>query len=74
MDIVIKSPIAGKTFNNHLGSPLAKLHHKDKWFSYLRCRLNSLTLRESAKQIGIDLKVAFRYGVSASLLHQRQPT
>ncbi|MGP1923485.1 MAG: hypothetical protein ACTS73_00495 [Arsenophonus sp. NEOnobi-MAG3] len=31
--------------------------------------LNSFTLRESAKQIGIDLKTAFRYWVTASLLH-----
>lgn len=32
-----------KTFNGLTGTPLAKLHHRDKWFDYLRC------MRESAR-------------------------
>ncbi|MGP1924903.1 MAG: hypothetical protein ACTS73_08725 [Arsenophonus sp. NEOnobi-MAG3] len=39
---------------------MAKVHHKNKWFSYLRYMLNSLTLLESEK-IGINLKTAFRW-------------
>ncbi|MGP1924420.1 MAG: IS1/IS1595 family N-terminal zinc-binding domain-containing protein [Arsenophonus sp. NEOnobi-MAG3] len=31
-----KIPDCRKRFNNLTESPLAKLHHKDKWFSYLR--------------------------------------
>lgn len=56
-----KIPDCRKTFNNLTGSALAKLHHRNKWFSYLRCMIDSLTLRESAKRTGIDLKTAFRW-------------
>ncbi|MGP1924928.1 MAG: hypothetical protein ACTS73_08870 [Arsenophonus sp. NEOnobi-MAG3] len=48
-----------KRFNNLTGTLLVRLHHKDKWFSYLQYILNSLTLLESAKQTSIDLKTAF---------------
>ncbi|MGP1924826.1 MAG: transposase [Arsenophonus sp. NEOnobi-MAG3] len=52
-----------KIFNNLTGTPtpIDKLNHKDKWFSYLRSILNRLALRESIKQTGIDLKTAFRW-------------
>ncbi|MGP1924580.1 MAG: transposase [Arsenophonus sp. NEOnobi-MAG3] len=50
-----------KSFNNYTGSSLAKLDHKNTWFSYLRYILNNLTLRESPKETGIDLKTAFRW-------------
>jgi len=50
-----------KTFNTLTGTPLAKLHHRDKWFAYLGCMLDSLTLRITAKRLGIDLKTAFRW-------------
>ncbi|MGP1924071.1 MAG: hypothetical protein ACTS73_03905 [Arsenophonus sp. NEOnobi-MAG3] len=67
-----------KTFKNLTESPpLAKLHHKDKCFTYLRCILNSLTLWESVKQRSIDLKTALRwcrYHYFIPLLHRRQPT
>lgn len=56
-----KSPDCGKTFNSLTGSALARLQHHEKWFDYLRCMLDSLTLRESAKRTGIDLKTAFRW-------------
>lgn len=50
-----------KTFNALTGRPLAKLQHRDKWFDYLRCMRDSLTLRASAARVGIDLKTAFRW-------------
>ena len=50
-----------KTFNSITGTPLAKLNHRDKWFEYLRCMRDSLTLRVSASRVGIDLKTAFRW-------------
>jgi len=50
-----------KTFNAVTGTSLARLHHRDKWFGYLRCMRDSLTLRVSAVRVGIDLKTAFRW-------------
>ncbi|AQU81785.1 MULTISPECIES: IS1595 family transposase [unclassified Halomonas] len=50
-----------KTFNALTGRPLAKLQHRDKWFDYLSCMRDSLTLRASAARVGIDLKTAFRW-------------
>ncbi len=38
-----------KRFNNFTRSPLTKLHHKDKYFSYLQYIFNNLILLESAK-------------------------
>jgi len=42
-----------KTFNALTGKPLAKLQHRDKWFDYLRCMRDSLTLRASAQTAGL---------------------
>lgn len=50
-----------KTFNAVTGTSLAKLHYRHKWFEYLRCMRDSLTLRASAERVGIDLKTAFRW-------------
>ncbi|WP_139839359.1 IS1595 family transposase [Halomonas sp. CSM-2] len=56
-----RNPACRKTFNALTGTPLAKLHYRDKWFHYLRCMRDSLTLRVCAKRVGIDLKTAFRW-------------
>jgi transposase-like protein len=56
-----QNPACHKTFNALTGTPLAKLQHRDKWFDYLRCMRDSLTLRVSAARVGIDLKTAFRW-------------
>lgn len=56
-----KNSTCNKTFNPLTGTPLAKMHHRDKWFDYLRCMQDSLTLRSSAARLGIDLKTAFRW-------------
>lgn len=56
-----RNPDCRKTFNALTGTPLAKLQHRDKWFDYLRCMRDSLTLRVSAARVGIDLKTAFRW-------------
>lgn len=56
-----RNPACHKTFNALTGTPLAKLQHRDKWFDYLRCMRDSLTLRVSADRVGIDLKTAFRW-------------
>ncbi len=54
--ILLKILDCRKTFNDLNVSPLAKLHHQDKWFSYLLCSLNILDLQDSTKQTVIDLK------------------
>ena len=56
-----RNPACHKTFNVLTGTPLAKLQHRDKWFDYLSCMHDSLTLRVSASRVGIDLKTAFRW-------------
>ena len=56
-----RNPDCHKTFNALTGTPLAKLQHRDKWFDYLRCMRDSLTLRVSAARVGIDLKTAFHW-------------
>lgn len=56
-----QNPACHKTFNALTGTPLAKLQHRDKWFDYLHCMRDSLTLRASADRVGIDLKTAFRW-------------
>lgn len=56
-----QNPICRKTFNAVSLTPLARLRHRDKWFDYLRCMRDSLTLRVSAARVGIDLKTAFRW-------------
>ena len=56
-----QSPSCRRTFNAVSGTALARLHHRDKWFAYLRCMRDSLPLRASAARVGIDLKTAFRW-------------
>lgn len=56
-----QSSACHKTFNALTGTPLAKLHNRDKWLAYLQCMQDSLTLRKSAARVGIDLKTAFRW-------------
>ncbi|SOB74717.1 Transposase [Marinobacter sp. LV10R510-11A] len=56
-----QNPVCHKTFNAVSRTPLARLRHRDKWFDYLRCMRDSLTLRVSAARVGIDLKTAFRW-------------
>lgn len=50
-----------KTFNAVSNTSLARLHHRNKWFDYLRCMRDSLPLRAAADRVGIDLKTAFRW-------------
>ena len=50
-----------KTFNALTGSSLSKLHHKEQWLGFSQCLLESRSVRESAKQCGIDPSTAFRW-------------
>lgn len=50
-----------KTFNALTGTPLAYLHHRGKWLSYLQCVLDSLTVRKAAKAVGVNKNTSFRW-------------
>ncbi|OBV40957.1 IS1/IS1595 family N-terminal zinc-binding domain-containing protein, partial [Janthinobacterium psychrotolerans] len=42
-----------KTFNALSGTPLAHLHHKERWLAYADCLLNSFSVRKAASQVSI---------------------
>ena len=48
-----------KTFNDLTGTSVSWIHKKDEWKSYLKCIASSMTLRESAKQVGISFRTSF---------------
>jgi len=48
-----------KTFNDLTGTSVSWIHKKDEWKSYLNCIANSMTLRESAKQVGVSFRTSF---------------
>ena len=52
-----------KTFNAITRTSLARLRYRNKWFDYLRCMRDSLTLRVSAARVGIDLHGIFRSNI-----------
>jgi len=43
-----------KTFNDLTGTSVSCIHKKDEWKSYQQYIANNLTLRESAKQVGVQ--------------------
>lgn len=51
----------GKTFNALTKTPLARLRHKSKWLNYLDQMQASLTVRKSAKNIGVHRNTSFRW-------------
>lgn len=49
-----------KTFNASTGTPLAGLHHKERFFQQGECLAKGLTVREAAGVMGVSLGTAFR--------------
>ncbi len=49
------------TFNALTGTPFARLRHKNKWLSYIRALIESLTVRKAASLIDVNLKTSFRW-------------
>jgi len=43
------------------GTPLARLRKKASWLSYLQCVLESLTVRDAARVVGVDRTTSFRW-------------
>ena len=50
-----------KTFNALTGTPLAHLHHKERWLAYADCLLNSFSVRKAAAQVAIHRNTSFRW-------------
>ncbi len=48
-----------KTFNDLTGTSVSHIHKKEEWKSYLHCIANNLSLRESAKQVGVSYRTSF---------------
>jgi transposase-like protein len=50
-----------KTFMATTHTPLSGLHYKEKWLAYLGTMVQSMVLRQAAKECDIDWKTAFRW-------------
>jgi len=50
-----------KTFNDLTGTSVAHLHKKEEWQEYLKCIAQSMTLRASAKKVGISYRTSFMW-------------
>ena len=50
----------GKTFNATTGTPLAKLHSKERFFQQGECLAKGLTVRDAAAALGVSVSTAFR--------------
>ena len=51
----------GRSINALTGTPLARLHKKERWLPYLQCVLESRTVRDTASLVGIHLTTSFRW-------------
>ena len=51
----------GKTFNALTGTPLAHLHHKERWFDFARSLSAREVVRKSAARCAIATSTAFRW-------------
>lgn len=49
------------TFNDLTGTSVSWIHKKEEWNSYLHCIAKNLTLRQSAKQVGISFRTSFMW-------------
>jgi len=50
-----------RTFNSLTGTPLARLRLKEKWLEYGACLLDSDTVRNAAKQLGVNKNTTMRW-------------
>jgi len=51
----------GKTFNALTGTPLAHLHHKERWFDFAQSLSEREVVRKSATRCGVASSTAFRW-------------
>ena len=50
-----------RSHNALTGTPLARLRKKACWLPYLQCVLESLTVRDAARRVGVDRTTSFRW-------------
>ena len=50
-----------RTFNALTGTPLADLQKREKWLEYAHAIVNGLSLRKTAKCVGVHLETSFRW-------------
>jgi transposase-like protein len=51
----------GRSHNALTATPLARLRKKDKWLTYLKCVLESRTVRDAAQVVGVHRTTSFRW-------------
>jgi transposase-like protein len=51
----------GRSYNALTGTPLARLRKKERWLAYLQCVLDSRTVREAARVVGVHRTTSFRW-------------
>jgi transposase-like protein len=51
----------GRSYNALTGTPLARLRKKEHWLPYLQCVLESRTVREAARVVGVHRTTSFRW-------------
>jgi transposase-like protein len=51
----------GRSYNALTGTPLARLRKKERWLPYLQCVLDSRTVRDAARVIGVHRTTSFRW-------------
>ncbi|WP_287815550.1 IS1595 family transposase [Pseudomonas sp.] len=51
----------GRTFNALTGTPLARLRKREHWLPYLQCMLESRTVRDAARVVGVHRTTSFRW-------------
>lgn len=51
----------GPPLNALIGSPLARLRHKQRWLDYADCLLNSFSVRKAAEHVDIHRNTSFRW-------------
>ena len=52
-------PNARKWFSSTTGTPLWDIKKKDKWQSYLNCMQQGMSIKKTAKEIGVCIQTSF---------------
>jgi len=51
----------GRSYNALTGTPLARLRKKERWLPFLQCVLESRTVRDAARVVGVHRTTSFRW-------------
>jgi transposase-like protein len=51
----------GRSYNALTGTPLARLRKKERWLPYVQCVLESRTVRDAARVVGVHRTTSFRW-------------